>query len=78
MTDTLGSAILAAAKSEHSVGFWSGMGDPVEHRYSALAERACDVAAGLRRAGVQQGDRVALVLSTSPQFYHAFFGVMFY
>jgi fatty-acyl-CoA synthase len=77
MTDTLGSALLAAAKSEHSVGFWSGKGDPVEHRYSALAERACDVAAGLRRAGVQQGDRVALVLSTSPQFYHAFFGCIF-
>jgi fatty-acyl-CoA synthase len=69
--------MLAAARGDQGVGFWSGKGEPVLHRYTALAQRALEVAAGLRLAGVEPGDRVALVLSTSPEFYHAFFGCIF-
>lgn len=34
------------------------------------------VAAHLRALGVEPGDRVALIFSTGPEFFHAFFGIL--
>ncbi|WP_328594985.1 AMP-binding protein [Actinomadura macrotermitis] len=44
--------------------------------YRALREAADRFAAGLRRLGVQPGDRVSLVLPNCPQQVIAFFGVL--
>jgi len=44
--------------------------------YRALATGAKEVAAGLQRAGVQPGATVALMLPTSVEYLHAFFGVL--
>ncbi|WP_206313519.1 AMP-binding protein [Streptomyces coryli] len=45
-------------------------------RYRALQRAADRFAAGLRRLGVEPGDRVALVLPNCPQFAVAFFGTL--
>ena len=44
--------------------------------YGALAERALAVAEALRAAGVEPGDRVALLLRRGPDACAAFFGVL--
>ncbi|WP_069812623.1 AMP-binding protein [Streptomyces sp. TP-A0874] len=44
--------------------------------YPEMAEQVRGAAAALRRQGVRQGDRVALVLGTGPEFVRYFFGAM--
>ncbi|HET8569170.1 MAG TPA: long-chain fatty acid--CoA ligase [Candidatus Limnocylindria bacterium] len=44
--------------------------------YAALQRDATFFSAGLRRLGVKQGDRVALMLPNCPQFLIAFFGAL--
>ncbi len=44
--------------------------------YRALMTGARDVAGGLQHAGVQPGTTVALMLPTSVEYLHAFFGVL--
>ena len=44
--------------------------------YSELAERALDLAGGLRALGLRPGERVAIVRPTGPGFYQAFFGAL--
>lgn len=44
--------------------------------YRELGEAVHRVAAGLRRLGVQPGDRVALYLQNCPQFVIAFYGIV--
>jgi len=48
----------------------------VEISYRALRDAAASVAAGLRRRRVEPGTSVALMLPTSPEFFFAFFGVL--
>ncbi|RUV69745.1 MAG: acyl-phosphate glycerol 3-phosphate acyltransferase [Mesorhizobium sp.] len=45
--------------------------------YAELAESARAVAAGLIRRNVEPGDRVALMLPTSLDFFSAFFGILY-
>ncbi|MCG8547871.1 MAG: AMP-binding protein [Alphaproteobacteria bacterium] len=45
--------------------------------YGQLAENAKRVAAGLRRAGLEAGDRVAIMLPTEADFFYAFFGALY-
>jgi fatty-acyl-CoA synthase len=45
--------------------------------YGELRNRALEVAAGLRRHGLQRGDSVALMLRTERDFFSAFFGTIF-
>ena len=47
---------------------------PLSH--AALRERSRSVAAGLQHAGVQPGDRVALMLPTETAFFEAFAGIL--
>ena len=45
--------------------------------YADLMERAAHTGAALGALGVQPGDRVAIILPTSPEFYDAFFGAIY-
>ncbi|MDE8346188.1 MAG: AMP-binding protein [Acidocella sp.] len=49
-----------------------------EHKisFTACADQACAVTAGLMRMGVQPGERVALYLPNSPYYPFSFFGVL--
>ena len=44
--------------------------------YGELLERASDVAAGLRAAGLKREEAVAIMLPTCADFFYAFYGVM--
>src|SRR3977135_4132053 len=44
--------------------------------YKSISDAAWRFANGLRRLGVKKGDRVALVLPTTPQFIIAFYGAL--
>jgi 1-acyl-sn-glycerol-3-phosphate acyltransferase len=56
---------------------WHGDGTETTLTYGELAERSRAVARGLRQAGVQPGDRVAIMLPTGADFFAAFFGVLY-
>jgi crotonobetaine/carnitine-CoA ligase len=44
--------------------------------YAQAAERAGRVAAGLRRLGVEPGDRVAIMMTNRSEFLYAWFGIL--
>jgi carnitine-CoA ligase len=44
--------------------------------YAELAERSSRVAAGLHDLGIGRGDRVAVMMSTRPEFLYAWFGIL--
>ncbi len=46
------------------------------HSYADIYERALDVASGLRSLGIVEGDRVAVAIPTSIEFYDGFFGAV--
>jgi hypothetical protein len=46
-----------------------------EIKYSELNDNASRVANGLSDLGIQQGDRVAIMLPNIPEFVYAFFGI---
>jgi fatty-acyl-CoA synthase len=74
--DTLNQMLDAAAQSAESLFF---VGRDEKDRRIPMADirqHARSLAAGLRRAGVATGDRVALVLPTGPEFVACFFGVL--
>jgi len=54
-----------------------GDGQDVHLSYRALAEQSQAVARGLRQRGVETGDRVAIMLPTSLEFFTAFFGTLY-
>lgn len=54
-----------------------GNGEDVSLRYQDLAERSQAVARGLRQRGVETGDRLAIMLPTSLDFFLAFFGTLY-
>jgi 1-acyl-sn-glycerol-3-phosphate acyltransferase len=52
-------------------------GEPYHtYTFSELHEKSQHVAAGLADLGVHRGDRVAIMLGTSPEFFLAFFGAV--
>ena len=55
------------------------LGDGLDVRlsYRELAERSRAVARGLRQRGVETGERVAIMLPTSLEFFLAFYGVLY-
>ena len=74
--ETLNEMLDAAAQSGESLFF---VGRDEQDRQIPMADirgHARSLAAGLRDAGVQTGDRVALVLPTGPDFVASFFGVL--
>ena len=54
-----------------------GAGEETTLTYRSLAERAQEVARGLRQAGLAPGGRVAVMLPTGADFFHAFFGALY-
>ncbi len=56
---------------------WHGDGEETSLTYGDLAAQAKAVAGGLREAGLQPGERVAIMLPTGAAFLGAFFGVLY-
>ncbi|MDA8314633.1 MAG: AMP-binding protein [Actinomycetota bacterium] len=52
-------------------------GTTAEHTYRELADAASAVASGLQDGGVQAGDRVAIMLPTSREYFVALLGTIF-
>jgi len=78
LPDRIEDAFLEAAQVDGlGVGFWLGPGRIDHWTYRKLARKAKAFGAGLQATGVAPGQRVALVLSTGPDFYIAWFGCMF-
>jgi len=59
------------------VVLWHGDGQETAFTYSEVAAKARAVAGGLIQSGLQPGERVAMMLPTSVEFFAAFFGVLF-
>lgn len=74
---TLTEMLDAAAHSGQSLYFVDRTENDTEVPMAEIRRHARALAAGLRDAGVHTGDRVALVLPTSPEFVAAFFGVLY-
>ncbi len=70
---TLGAALARAAASPRGVRFVAADEAATFFTYQQIADRAAAIAGGLRAAGVEAGDSVALVLPTSVDFLGAFF-----
>ena len=54
----------------------AGSDSDAYHSYADIHERALDVASGLRSLGIVEGDRVAVAIPTSIEFYDGFFGAV--
>lgn len=74
--DCLQQLLLAVAKTDKVVRFWTGSLDSPQFSYQDILERALRVAAGLRERGLRARERVAILLPTAIDFYDAYFGVL--
>ena len=73
---TLQAALRSAADSRWGLSFLDAQEREIDLPFSELYRRAQRAAGGLRDLGVEPGDRVAIVLSTGPDFMDAFFGAV--
>jgi fatty-acyl-CoA synthase len=73
---TLVDMLDAAARSDHGLVFVNRKEQDQEIPFARIRDQALSVAADLARRGVRKGDRVALVLPTSPEFVQCFFGAI--
>ena len=71
---TLAGRLAAAATTAEQIHFVGRDEQAETLSYREILGRARRVAGGLKDAGVSPGDRVAIVLPTSPDFMDAFFG----
>ena len=76
LTEVLDWHMLRHAERVHIV-LWRGDGEETSLTYRHLGEQARAIAGGLRQAGLQAGERVAIMLPTSEAFFTAFFGVLY-
>jgi carnitine-CoA ligase len=70
---------LAALVDEHAARYGDrvlAVFDDDTVTYAQTAERAGHVAAGLRELGVNEGDRVAIMMTNRSQFLYAWFGIL--
>jgi fatty-acyl-CoA synthase len=74
--ETLQAALAAAAQSECGLTFVDLQEKETFVSYRELYQRARRAAAFLEKEGVRPGDRVGLILSTSPGFVDAIFGTV--
>ncbi len=73
---TVTEMLAASAQSGVSLVFVNRREEDHEVSMAAIRERALSISADLKDRGVRKGDRVALVLPTSPEFVQCFFGVL--
>lgn len=73
---TLDTALVLAAAGDDGLTFVRDSEDETALSWREVSERARRCAGGLRQAGVAPGERVALILPTSPDFPIAFFGIL--
>ncbi|QRK09878.1 fatty acyl-AMP ligase [Archangium violaceum] len=73
---TLDEALAAAARSPRGLVFVDAAERETSLSWAQVYGRARRTAAGLQRLGVSPGERVALLLPTSPGFMDAFFGAL--
>jgi fatty-acyl-CoA synthase len=73
---TLNEALAAAARTPHGLVFVDAAERETRLPWAEVYARARRTAAGLRRLGVAPGERLALLLPTSPGFMDAFFGTL--
>jgi fatty-acyl-CoA synthase len=74
--ETLNEMLAAAAQTGVSLVFVNRKEEDLEVPVARIRERALSIAADLRNRGVRNGDRVALVLPTCPEFVECFFGAV--
>lgn len=77
MAETLRDVLRRAAettKCGEGIRFMMGRDEPIHVTWTQVHERARNVAVALRAGGVRTGDRVGLVLPTSPEFIDTLFG----
>jgi fatty-acyl-CoA synthase len=74
--ETLNDMLAAAAQSRVSLFFVNRKEEDQEVPMARVREHALSIAADLMGRGVRKGDRVALVLPTSPEFVACFFAVL--
>ena len=76
--DTLAEALDYAAKGRRGLNFHDARGSLVRaYPYSELREEALVTARRFIGAGINPGDRIALVAETGPEFAAAFFGAVY-
>jgi acyl-CoA synthetase (AMP-forming)/AMP-acid ligase II len=73
---TLGAALRAAATTLTGLTFVDLRDRETSLSYVELYARSREIAGGLTARGIRPGDRVALVLPTSPEFVETFFGTI--
>jgi acyl-CoA synthetase (AMP-forming)/AMP-acid ligase II len=73
---TLIEMLAHAGRSDASLFFVDRKEQDLEVPMARVRQRAMSIAADLMARGVQKGDRVALVLPTSPEFVECLFGVI--
>lgn len=73
---TLIAELQVAARSPAGIRFLDKSEQERRLSYAEILERAQRCAGALHRLGIVPGDRIALVLPTSPDFFDAFFGAL--
>ncbi|PTL81421.1 fatty acyl-AMP ligase [Vitiosangium sp. GDMCC 1.1324] len=73
---TLDAVLAAAARTRHGLVFVDAAERETSLSWAQVYGRARRTAAGLQRLGVAPGERVAVLLPTSPGFMDAFFGTL--
>jgi acyl-CoA synthetase (AMP-forming)/AMP-acid ligase II len=73
---TLNEMLAASAQTGVSLFFVNRKEEEQEVPLARVRQRALSIAANLIGRGVRKGDRVAVVLPTSPEFVECFFGVL--
>ncbi|MFL5359145.1 fatty acyl-AMP ligase [Archangium sp.] len=73
---TVNECLAAAARTEHGLVFVDAAERETRLSWAQVYGRARRTAAGLQRLGVAPGERVAVLLPTSPGFMEAFFGAL--
>ena len=73
---TLVAALEFAARGEDGLTFVRELQDETSVSWHEVEQRAHRCAGGLKKAGIEPGDRVALILPTGPDFPVAFFGAL--
>ena len=73
---TLGGLLRRASESTRGVCFIDRWEKESFHSYQEIYRRASLAAGGLQAMGIRAGDRVAIILPTSVDFFEAFFGAL--